>query len=766
MEELLKPLLNSTAEQRNVHRPEIFHLSQTAETHRFKTLLASGQVVRTYDTLYDQLRELIKVRRPAARLSEEDCDGLIRAHLGGVPPDEYGVWIFYPWSGNLVHLLDEAEFREVRTSRNKYKITAEEQEALSAKKIGIAGLSVGQSIALTLAMERGFGELRLADFDILELSNLNRIRSGVHEMGNNKVINVAREIAELDPYLKVTCYTEGITEGNLEAFLLEGGKLDLLIDECDGLDMKIRMRQKARELQIPVLMDTSDRGMIDIERFDLEPARPLLHGLVGDIDADKLAHLSNEDKIPIILQIAGSETVSVRGKASLIEVGQSISTWPQLASSVALGGGAAADVARRLLLGHLQASGRFYVDPEEIIKDEPKNGHPAVPNPYAEPQRQDRDWMIGKAAPLLAGKEKDMVPAEVLSRLVDAGIAAPSTGNDQPWLWDYKDGVLYLFHDRSRSFSFGDFRFIASYLTFGAVSENVLLQAGKEGYDCSVHPFPLGQDEWLVTVFTFRKRETPVAYPLAEQIFTRSTNRLVTPRTEPDAALLQELNKEVGSLPGAELHWLTDAESIRTAGRIIGACDRIRILNPRGHHDFVHHEMRWTPRDAEQTQDGIDIQTLGLSTGQMAALSVVKDSKVIDFVRNVKGGQLFQMATQRSIAASSALGLITLPHIAPDQYLAGGRALERLWLAAEHNGWAIHPVISPLYLFPRILQGNGEELSQDDIQALRTMRAEFLDLWGIKDGLAEVFLFKIFKADKPEKRALRRPLASVLTIHS
>ena len=33
--------------------------------------------------------------------------------------------------------------------------TAEEKEILSTKKIGLIGLSVGQSIAITLAMERG-----------------------------------------------------------------------------------------------------------------------------------------------------------------------------------------------------------------------------------------------------------------------------------------------------------------------------------------------------------------------------------------------------------------------------------------------------------------------------------------------------------------------------------------------------------------------------------------------------------------------------------
>ena len=60
---------------------------------------------------------------------------------------DYGVWVHYPWSRRLVHLVREEEFIELRTSRNRYKITAEEQEALAVRAVGIVGLSVGQSAA-------------------------------------------------------------------------------------------------------------------------------------------------------------------------------------------------------------------------------------------------------------------------------------------------------------------------------------------------------------------------------------------------------------------------------------------------------------------------------------------------------------------------------------------------------------------------------------------------------------------------------------------
>ena len=58
-----------------------------------------------------------------------------------------------------------------------------EQRRLAELRVGVVGLSVGHSTALTLALEGVGGELRLADFDTLALSNLNRLRTGLHVDG-------------------------------------------------------------------------------------------------------------------------------------------------------------------------------------------------------------------------------------------------------------------------------------------------------------------------------------------------------------------------------------------------------------------------------------------------------------------------------------------------------------------------------------------------------------------------------------------------------
>jgi molybdopterin/thiamine biosynthesis adenylyltransferase len=349
--------------------PEFFRLARPAEAEALQALLEQNPSIRVFDALTGQLEELVKALHPTQRFTSGQLAEGISRHLKGVPAEEYGVWVYYPWASRVVHILDEKEFIELRTSRNLYKITREEREVLAGKKIGVIGLSVGQSIAVTMAMERTFGEIRLADFDSLELTNMNRIRTGLHNLGLPKVLVAAREIVEMDPFLKVVCYPEGITEGNIDDFLTGGGKLDILVDECDSVEIKIHCRIRAKALRIPVVMDTSDRGLVDVERFDLEPDRPLLHGLINGITPSDFSNLTDAEKIPLIGAMVGLATVSDRMKASLPEVGKTIRTWPQLASGVALGGAISTDVCRRIALNHYRESGRYYVDLEQIIRN-------------------------------------------------------------------------------------------------------------------------------------------------------------------------------------------------------------------------------------------------------------------------------------------------------------------------------------------------------------------------------------------------------------
>ncbi len=357
--------------KKTAYHPEIYKSFKELQNN-YPSILLEPEGYTIINSIESQVVDWLKLNNPGIYNDSIAFSQLVSKYVAENDIENYGNWVFYPWKNTIARILPEEEFIAVRTVRNKYKITAEEQATLRKKKIGIVGLSVGQSVALTLAMERIAGELRIADFDRLELSNLNRIRTSILAIDELKTTIVAREIAEIDPYLKVKTFDQGITHENIAVFIGSNDeKLDIIIDECDSIAIKIALREKAKKLQIPVVMDTSDRGMLDIERYDLENDYPLFHGLVNE---NEIAEMKNKDidptrKATLIKKIIGKKTMSPALRNSMDEIGKTITTWPQLASGVALGGAIAAIAARKIALNepHIH-SGRYFVDFNEIVK--------------------------------------------------------------------------------------------------------------------------------------------------------------------------------------------------------------------------------------------------------------------------------------------------------------------------------------------------------------------------------------------------------------
>jgi len=368
----LQQYLEESNKRKKLYKPIFYRLNHKKINQEFTQLILQNKNLVVFDQINNQLKELLKSLSPDIKFSDTELEKAIKNHLAGASIKDYGVWVFYPWSNRLVHILDEDEFIALRTNRNRNKITAQEQKKLGKQKVAIIGLSVGQAIAITMAKERSFGEVRLADFDHIDLSNINRISTGIHNINTNKAITAARKIAEIDPFIKTKCYVNGVNESNIKQILFQGGKIDLLIDECDDLAMKVLLRKNAKSSKIPVVMAANERGHIDIERFDLENDRALFHGLLDHLNTD-INHLKKKfpnEALPLdyLLALHPPATLSERMLSSLSEIGISINTWPQLASEVDMGAGIVTNVSRRILLKQLQCSGRYFINLNTIIK--------------------------------------------------------------------------------------------------------------------------------------------------------------------------------------------------------------------------------------------------------------------------------------------------------------------------------------------------------------------------------------------------------------
>jgi len=743
-----------------LYRPTFYKLSSEKDRSEFIKLLELPGIT-VNDNIFDQVKELVKVRNPSIRFSTEALLIKTKEHIGKVELEAYGVWVFYPWSNRLVHILDREEFIDVRTSRNMHKITAEERDLLQQKKIGIIGLSVGQSVSATLAMERICSELRLADFDTLELTNLNRIRTGIHNLGLLKVYSVAREIAEIDPYLKVVCFPEGITEDNMDKFFTEGGNLDLLVEESDGFDIKILSRLKAKELRIPVIMEASDRCMVDVERFDLEPNRKILHGILDHLDVTKLKELTtNEQKIPYMFDILGIESTSPRLRASMLEMQQTVTTWPQLGSAVTMGGGITADVCRRMLLNLFTESGRYYVDIDELIgnKISQQLGTEEITQPEVA-EISEREMLA--ATKFADARKSECSPAD-LEKIVEALRLAPSYANFQPWKILAHQQKLFLFHNPKEKLQLSDPNFDNSFISVGTAIENAKLEAEKQGYEVELILTPNAAVPQLMCAFIFAKNEKIKTDLLANFIVQRRTNRSLGSGKKIEASSLDSLKEAMAGFNGTQLNFTTDADKIALVAETIAVTERFRLLNSTGHGEYFELELKNLKND-KPCLAGLDFQTLQLPSPMKVALTAVSDPKVAEYLSQWNKGKVFENYTRQLIMSSSAIGLISVPVKQTSDLLKAGRAVERVWLSATKNNLAFQPICLSLSLLKSLGSKNlGENcISKSTFSELSAMKAQLSLVFGEVQSKNGVFLFRLTQADDPMARSLRKPLSEV-----
>jgi len=324
------------------------------------------------DTYAEQLEELFLVRNPKHRFDknyQRQLESFVAEHLAGRKIEQAGIWLYFEWRKTLVHLLPDELYQEVRTSRNRNLITADEQRKLLGKTVAVTGLSVGSHCAINIALSGIGSKFKFSDFDTISASNLNRILSGTSRLGHRKSDWISHTILEINPYAEIYVYEEGISPENVQEFI-EGSarspKVDLLVEELDSLNIKIILREQARQNKIPVVMVTdTENPVIDIERYDREADLPIFNGLIGE-SAD-YHNVVPADMVKMVVKIIGPDNFSIREQHSMLAVGKEIYSWPQLGAQAGVAGGIAAYLVRKILLGTDIRSGKYNLNIDSLF---------------------------------------------------------------------------------------------------------------------------------------------------------------------------------------------------------------------------------------------------------------------------------------------------------------------------------------------------------------------------------------------------------------
>jgi molybdopterin-synthase adenylyltransferase len=127
----------------------------------------------------------------------------------------------------------------------------ETQRRLKASKVFVAGAGgLGSPVSVALALA-GIGTIRICDFDVPELSNLNR--QFLHDdsrLGVNKAESARQTLSRLNPTICVEAIAERIEDSNVDRLV---GDAALILDCMDNYPTRFTLNRAALRRHIPLV---------------------------------------------------------------------------------------------------------------------------------------------------------------------------------------------------------------------------------------------------------------------------------------------------------------------------------------------------------------------------------------------------------------------------------------------------------------------------------------------------------------------------------
>lgn len=355
----------------------------------------------------------------------------------------------------------------------------------------------------------------------------------------------------------------------------------------------------------------------------------------------------------------------------------------------------------------------------------------------------------------------ELACAPSLEELVEKAVLAPSPDNNQPWQFVASKEHLDVYLDPSRALP-SDVNRMFDLMGIGAAIENADIAARQCGFTLEVST-PLacgttGAEPHPVARLTPVPGGTPD--PLHDWLDQRVTNRKLYTARPLAEGVLSRLSAVVSPPGEVQVDWIADRSRIRAFARLIAISDRFRFEYEPFHHE-VFRQLRFSAAEAERTRDGLDVRTLELPPGAAAALALLRPWPRMRFLNRTRLGRLLTVPSALSVWRSGALGLLTLPEATTAGFLAGGRAFQRIWLAAQSEHLALQPLGSLPILIAQMEQLGGKNLTPSHQRLAQRLQTRLSALVPSTAGRTLLMVFRVGQAARPAVRALRRKAEDV-----
>lgn len=289
---------------------------------------------------------------------------------------------------------------------------------------------------------------------------------------------------------------------------------------------------------------------------------------------------------------------------------------------------------------------------------------------------------------------------EGADRLLLAATLAANSHNTQPWAFRAGTDYVDLLGDPSRTMGEADPRRRELHVSLGCALENIVIAAASQNMTTTVEYNGAPPAAHVARVSLLGGGSVARDTRLAQAIPTRRTNR---GPYDLERGVGAEALHALGVLVegSVQLHWLTDpGERARFADLSIEATEA-HVAHAVMQRDS-HRWYRMKRAEAQETREGVTVEGANLPTVARLALGLFPPTPESFDAGWVKA------TTETHCGTAPAYGLLAIESAGDHTaWVGAGRAFQRLQLAAELEGLALHPISQALAMRDRAL-ADGE----------------------------------------------------------
>lgn len=141
-------------------------------------------------------------------------------------------------------------------------------KTLQNSKVIIFGVGGVGGYVLEMLTRTGIGNIAIVDFDVIDISNVNRqIISTQNNVGNLKVEEAKKRVLEINPNCKIEIFADKVCSNNVHQFL--NTKYDYVVDCIDSVSCKMDLIEYCYKNNINIISSMGAGNKTDIPHYEI-----------------------------------------------------------------------------------------------------------------------------------------------------------------------------------------------------------------------------------------------------------------------------------------------------------------------------------------------------------------------------------------------------------------------------------------------------------------------------------------------------------------